>query len=263
MRERPPKLASDRCERRRIPTSARPSRYAYAIFVCAMVNFAFGLASPALGYAWLLAPASLMVIRALTIGWLTLLMFGGLFHFVPVITARDLPRQTVPLLTLLGIASGLALMVGGFFALSRDRALALGLPVGGCLVLLAMLVGASGLLLPLSAKRPTPLSARFVLTRLGFLLLTVILGPIFAAALALPALGSELAVLFDGGLGDHALTGIGGWFTLTAIGVSYELLPISTRRRASRRLLFTLSQAETEVWRDEIGARRLHIAGGP
>ena len=262
MRERPPKLASDRCERRRIPTSARPSRWAYAIFVCVMVNFAFGLASPALGYAWLLAPASLMVIHALTIGWLTLLMFGGLFHFVPVITARDLPRQTVPLLTLIGIESGLALM-GGFFALSSDRALALGLPVESCLVLLAMLLGASGLLLPLSAKRPTPLSARFVLAGLGFLLLTVILGPVFAAALALPALGSELAVLFDGGLGDHALTGIGGWFTLTAIGVSYELLPISTRRRASRRLLFTLSQAETEVWRDEIGARRLHIAGGP
>lgn len=217
-----------------IPTSDRLSRWTPAIFVCALVNFGFGLALSVSGFAWPLAPASapasLAMVHTLTIGWLTLLMFGALFQFVPVITARALPSQIWPLATLIGVESGLVSMIGGFLALGRGGAAALLLPAGGGLVTLAVLLGAGALLVPLIAKRPAPLSARFVLAGLGFLLLTVLLGLAFAVALTVPALGPALgpglAVLLGDGLGDHVLAGIGGWFTLTAIGVSYELLPM-------------------------------------
>lgn len=117
-------------------------------------------------------------------------------------------------------------MVGGFCALSRAAWAAPLLPVGGGLGIAALGLGAATLLMPLAAKRPVPLSARFVLAGLGFLLLTVLLGLSFALALTVPALGQALAPLLDDGVAYHALGGIGGWFTLTAIGVSYELLPM-------------------------------------
>jgi len=116
-------------------TSDRLSRWTPAMFACALVNLGLGLLLAVLGLGWpavpATAPVSLAMVHLLTIGWLTLLMFGALFQFVPVITGRKLPSQTLPLLTLIGIERGLALMVGGFCALGRSTAAGLMLPVGG------------------------------------------------------------------------------------------------------------------------------------
>ena len=67
------------------------------------------------------------------------------------------------------------------------------------------------------------LPARFVLAGLGFLLAAGGLGVIFAAILACPTefpWGQLLAT----GLRAHMVGGLVGWFTLTALGVSYRLL---------------------------------------
>ena len=211
-------------------TSDRLSRWSPAMFAAALVNLGLGLSLAVLGLAWpavpATAPVSLAMVHLLTLGWLTLLMFGALFQFVPVITGRKLPGQVLPLLTLIGIEAGLALMVGGFCALGRLAWAARLLPVGGGVVIVALGLGATALLVPLAAKRPAPLSARFVLAGLGFLLLTVLLGLSAALALTVPALGTVLAPLLGQGVAYHALGGIGGWLTLTAVGVSYELLPM-------------------------------------
>ena len=87
-------------------------------------------------------------------------------------------------------------------------------------------MGSATLLVPLAAKWPVPLSARFVLAGLGFLLLTILLGLSLALALTVSATDPALTPLLADGVGYHALAGFGGWFTLTAIGVSYELLPM-------------------------------------
>ena len=68
-------------------------------------------------------------------------------------------------------------MVGGFCALGRARlARNACCRSGGSLVIAALVVGGATLLVPLAAKRPVPLSARFVLAGLAFLLLTILLG---------------------------------------------------------------------------------------
>jgi hypothetical protein len=96
-------------------TSDRLSRWTPAMFALAVVNLVLGLLLSVLGLAWpAVAPVSLAMAHLLTIGWLTLLMFGALFQFVPVITSRKLPSQALPLATLIGVECGLALMVGGF-----------------------------------------------------------------------------------------------------------------------------------------------------
>jgi hypothetical protein len=60
----------------------------------------------------------------------------------------------------------------------------------------------------------------------GLLLLTITLGLAFAVALTVPRLAWALGPIIANGVEYHVLAGIGGWFTLTAIGVSYELLPM-------------------------------------
>jgi predicted membrane channel-forming protein YqfA (hemolysin III family) len=87
-------------------TSDRLSRWTPAIFACALVNFGLALLLAVSGLAWpaapAMAPGSLAMVHLLAIGWLTLLMFGALFQFVPVITSCKLPSQVLPLLTLIG-----------------------------------------------------------------------------------------------------------------------------------------------------------------
>ncbi|MGH7102082.1 MAG: hypothetical protein ACREFJ_06755, partial [Acetobacteraceae bacterium] len=211
-------------------TKDRVSRWTPTIFACALVNLVLGLALVISGLAWPAAPRaaalSLAAVHLVTIGWLTLLMFGALFQFVPVITGRNLPSQRLPLATLIGVELGLALMIAGFVFLGRGVGLTVLLPVGGAVVLASLLIGGAALLVPLLGRRPRPLSASFVLAGLGFLLATVVIGLCFACALTIPASRQYLAPLLAGGLEYHVLAGLGGWFTLTAIGVSYELLPM-------------------------------------
>lgn len=103
----------------------RLSRWTPAMFACALANPGFGLALAVFGLACppqpVSAPASLAMVHMLTIGWLTLLMLGALFRCVPAVTSRKMPSQTLPLLTLVGVGAGLALMVAGCVtnALSR------------------------------------------------------------------------------------------------------------------------------------------------
>lgn len=218
----------------------RVSRWTPIIFACALANFIAAQALVVAGLGWPAASEGSLVtlvdVHLVTVGWLTLLMFGALFQFVPVITARNLPTQHLSLAVLVLVELGLAGMVAGFLLIGSGMAGFL-LPVGGSLVLIGALAAGGNLLVPLASKRPLPLSARFVLAGLVFLILTVTLGITFALALTVPSLGAALGPVVTGGVEYHALAGIGGWFTLTAIGVSYELLP-----------MFMLASHDRGVW---------------
>jgi hypothetical protein len=72
--------------------------------------------------------------------------------------------------------------------------------------------------------RPLPLPARFVTIGLASVAATVCYGVVFALVLG-GQLADESAVVFAiEGVPVHAIAGLGGWLTATAIGVSYRLL---------------------------------------
>lgn len=197
---------------------------ALACFLLAQLLMLTGFAYPA---APLLAPDSFIAVHLLTIGWLSLLMFGALYQFVPVLTSRPLPTQKIPLATFLLLLIGLAGMIAGFLALAGHilpAAAAPLLPLGGGLVVLGMALGAGYVLTLLWRARPLSLAARFVAAGQCFLLITVSFGLCFALALTLPTPPDWLAGLLAQDLHLHVLAGLAGWFTLTAIGVSYRLL---------------------------------------
>ena len=211
--------------------SNRLSRWTPAFFACALLNFLAAQALILYGFTWpvqsVSAPGTLIVVHLLTIGWLLLLMLGALFQFVPVITSKPLFSQSLALVALIAIQAGLIGMICGFSVLGLGLPLlAYCLPAGGALVIAGILIACYDIGVPLLRARPMPLPARMVLTGLGFLLVTIGLGLTFALALTVPALAPALAPLLAGGVGYHAFAGLGGWFTLTAMGVSYKLLPM-------------------------------------
>jgi hypothetical protein len=227
------------------------SRWTMLHFGCAIV--ALLLAGTLLaGYAdpltALRAPATLVVVHLITIGWLSLLMLGALYQFVPVITNTPLYSQRLPLFSLGALSIGLASMLAGFLALGGVGFIAAAwLPIGGGLVLSGFALAVANLAPTLWRARPLPLPARFVAAGLGFLLLAGLLGLGFALAFALPRPPHFLLALTGGGLSLHIAAGLGGWFMLTAMGVSYRLLsmfmlaPDEPRRSGWAALILTVA----------------------
>jgi hypothetical protein len=198
-------------------------------FGCAIIALLATLLLLAASYAeplqGLRAPSMLIAVHLTMIGWLSLLMLGALYQFVPVITNTPLYSQRLPLYSLLAIGPGLAAMLAGFVGLGgAPFVTAAWLPLGGSLVLTGFVLGAINLAATLWRARPLPLPAGFVAFSLGFLLLTGLLGLGFAFAFTQAQPPLFLRALVGNGLSLHVAAGLGGWFTLTVMGVSYRLL---------------------------------------
>ncbi|MCS3726164.1 hypothetical protein [Bradyrhizobium betae] len=178
-----------------------------------------GIGHPATDLA---APDTLVLVHVVCIGWLSLAMCGALFQFVPVLVARPLfsERWALPALALL--TAGLVSLLAGFMALGgRLPSAPWLLPLGAVL----LVTGFSLVVVDLGLtawQRPTG-PARFVLVGLASLCATVVFGTVFAFALAGWA-GRIGEVVLARGIPLHAIAGLGGWLTLTAMGVSYRLL---------------------------------------
>lgn len=216
---------------------------AIAALLAVLVLLVSGYADPLAG---LLAPSTLIAVHLTTIGWLSLLMLGALYQFVPVITNTRLYSQRLPLLGLGFIGAGLASMLLGFLALSGIGALRTAyLPIGGSLVLIGFVLGGTNIGMTLWKVRPLPLHAVFVAVSLVFLLLTALLGIALALVFALPKPPVYLLKLSGSGVSLHLAAGLGGWFTLTVMGVSYRLLsmfmlaPDEPRRSTYAALILT------------------------
>ncbi|MGH8325411.1 MAG: hypothetical protein ACRET2_01455 [Steroidobacteraceae bacterium] len=211
-----------------IGSSERLSRYTPAIIACALANLLLAQFAVAAGLTWparpVLAPITLAVVHLTTLGWMTLLIFGALFQFVPVISNRPLPSQRLVLAALVAFECGLGVLLAGFI----EFATAPGplLPVGGILVFLAAVLGMADLLPPLASAARRNLSARCVLAGFAALAATLALGVCFALALRVRAAADVLGPLVGGALSAHIIGGLAGGFTLTAVGVSYKLLPM-------------------------------------
>lgn len=190
-------------------------------FVAAQTLIVLGVGYPR---AAIDAPETLIVVHMFAVGWLSLLVCGALLQFVPVLTASPLKGEQLAPLALILLTAGLLLLLLGFAGLGGFApAPALILPAGGLLLLAGFSCLAIALARTLWAARPLPLPARFVAVGIACLIATALLGNVFALVLSGVAGGEAAFAVLLHGVPLHAVFGLGGWLSLTAIGVSYRL----------------------------------------
>jgi hypothetical protein len=195
-------------------------------FVAALAALVAAQSLMTLGYGFpatpIADPETLVLVHVISIGWLSLLMCGALFQFVPVLVAHPIHSNALPLPTLICLVTGLAALILGFLQLATP-----GIPF---LVFGAAFLGVGfGLVVwnlgrTLWSARPLPLSACFVVTGLCSIAATAAFGMIFALVLGGVTNYPHLLDVTASGLPIHVIAGLGGWLTFTAMGVSYRLL---------------------------------------
>lgn len=205
------------------------SRWSMSYFAAALIALitAEGLMAAGFGFPSvpIEAPDTLVVVHIVAIGWLSLLMCGALFQFVPVLVARPIHDNALPLPTLVCLIGGLAMLILGFLQLAGRVPHGLPFfPAAAALLAVGFVLVAWNLGRTMWAARPLTLAARFVAVGLVAFGATVTLGIVFALVLDGIATAQPLIDLTTLGIPVHAAAGLGGWLTLTAIGVSYRLL---------------------------------------
>jgi len=210
-------------------TGVTLSRWSMSYFALAVLCLLGAEALMALGVGYpaadMAAPETLVLVHLVAIGWLSLLMCGALFQFVPVLVARPIHSNGLALPTLVCLVTGLALLLTGFLQLGGGAGPAWSLlPWGGALLGLGFALALWNLGRTLWAAHPLALPARFVTAGLACLVATALLGLSFTLVFGGASSAPPLLALTAEGLPLHVVAGFGGWLTFTAMGVSYRLL---------------------------------------
>lgn len=228
-------------------TGVSLSRWTMSYFAAALAALLLAEGLMAVGYGYpsapVASPQTLIVVHIVAIGWLSLLMCGALFQFVPVLINRPLFNDLLTMPALLCLLGGLVALLSGFLWL--DGQIEDTLPfftIASVLLGLGFAFAVWNLAATLMSGRPLPLPARFVAAGLGGISLTATLGIVFALVHG----GVDSAYLIDlaaRGVPLHVIAGLGGWLTLSAMGVSYRLFSMfmlapELDRRGSRLALY-------------------------
>lgn len=172
----------------------------------------------------LASPDTLVLVHMICIGWLSMAMCGALLQFVPVLVSGPLYAENWALPAFVLLTAGLITLLSGFLALGGRLPPWLWLlPVGAGLLVAGFGLIAVDLALTVWRVRSPGGPARFVLVGIASLCATAGLGTSFAWKLAGHG-GPALDSLLQFGVPLHAIAGLGGWLTITAMGVSYRLL---------------------------------------
>ncbi|CAN7277565.1 hypothetical protein LJR030_002480 [Rhizobium sp. LjRoot30] len=233
------------------------SRWTMSYFALSLLCLLLAVAAMGAGFGFpsedVGAPDTLVVVHLLAIGWLGLLFCGALLQFVPVLAAAKPCFASVAAPALVMLAFGLAALIAGFLSLGGRAGFDLEImPVGA--VLLAS--GFSALAISYAAtilSRPVvDHSGKLVLIGLISLLVTMALGAAFTSVLSGLLNAEWSADLLVRGLPVHAFSGVVGWMSITAVGVSYRLFSMFMLAPESgfstRRLIVSLVGGLLMLW---------------
>lgn len=205
------------------------SRWTMSYFAAALVALLAAEVMMAIGYGFpaaaISAPGTLILVHVVAIGWLSLMMCGALLQFLPVLVAQPLYSNALALPALVSLVAGLAALILAFLQLDGriDPAIPF-FAIAAVLLIAGFALILWNLARTMAAAPTMPLPARFVVVGLAGVIFTVALGATFALVLGGTVDYEPLMALTTAGLPIHVVAGLGGWLTLTAMGVSYRLL---------------------------------------
>lgn len=165
------------------------SRWTLTYFACALACLVAAEVLMVMGFGYpgaaIEAPETLILVHLVAIGWLSLLLCGALFQFVPVLVARPLLGEELPPVALAFILLGLAVLLSGFAGMAGIIVTPLEvMPLGGSLLIIGFGLVIVSLGRTLWAARPLAMPARFVVVGLAALAATALFGESFALILS-------------------------------------------------------------------------------
>ncbi len=181
----------------------------------------------------------LALTHAITLGWISMVMCGVLYRYVPALTKRHVPYPRVAIVQALGLAFGTLVIVAGFWV-GRWPVVA---AAGSILLTSAVLLGIN--MWPLLLRAPQQgVAERGAALAIGFFVLAALLGTLLALDKTYPLMGGSLLT----NLGAHVQLAALGWVSLMICALSFRLLPAFLLPavqlpEAARRLVLALAGA--------------------
>ncbi|MCL8209048.1 MAG: hypothetical protein K6V97_13400 [Actinomycetia bacterium] len=170
-------------------------------------------------------PALLSTTHFLTLGFVSMVMMGAMYQLVPVVLDSRLASVRLGFWHYGIYVSGVGLLIAG---MARWEPVLM--VMGGSFVVVGVSLFLVNMAKTLRGARLWSLSGYFLVASLACLAAVVGFGWLLAFNFVHPWFSPVTA------LGVHMALGLGGWFTLTLVGVSYKLLP-----------MFTLAHAEPKA----------------
>ncbi len=152
------------------------------------------------------------------LGWATMIIFGALYQLIPVIFETALFSEKLAKINFWVFAISIASLSYSFWVNSLSDLLI----YAAVLLLISLLMFISNLILTYRKSRKKNIQAKFIITAIYWLLVTVILG----ALIALNFRFSIFEKTYLHYLKIHAHAGLVGWFLLLIIGVASTLVPM-------------------------------------
>ncbi|MEE9430873.1 MAG: hypothetical protein V3V16_07540 [Melioribacteraceae bacterium] len=152
------------------------------------------------------------------LGWATMIIFGALYQLIPIVFETALFSETLAKVNFWIFAISISLLSYSFWV---DAFLTL-LLYASIMLLISLLMFITNVLMTHKKSTKKNIQARFIITAIYWLLLTVILGTLIAFNFSYNFF-NELHLHY---LKIHAHAGLVGWFLLLIIGISSTLVPM-------------------------------------
>lgn len=181
----------------------------------------------------------LALTHTITLGWISMVMCGVLYRYVPALTKRHVPYPRVAIVQALTLAGGALVIVVGFWMGAWPIVTA----AAAILLVSAVLLGVNMCPLLLAAPQQGVAERGGVLA-VGFFVLAALLGTVLAIDKTYPLVGGSLLT----NLGAHVQLAALGWVSLMICSLSFRLLPAFLLPavqlpEAARRLVLALAAA--------------------
>lgn len=191
-----------------------------AFFIAGPIAFVVLWGGMALGGSTLLGyslfPADLAETHLATLGWITMVMFGALYQFIPVVFRTKLYSLRLGRIQFALYVAGVITLVASFKQMWTP-----GLGIGGSTVVFAVMLFLYNIARTLQRRTAWTLSGQYIAHALFFLAATVVLGLTYALDLHF-----HWFAIPRHALAAHVHLGIAGWLGLTLMGVTYQLVPM-------------------------------------
>lgn len=163
-------------------------------------------------------PHTLAITHIMALGWGTMIILGAGHQLIPVLAETKLFSTKLAALCFVLAATGIPLLVYGFFVFN------MGWPAqcGGILVNSAVFVFLLNTILSITKNKKENIHALFIVTAGCWLLITTGLGLLLIFNFMYPLLSKDSLSY----LSLHAHLGIVGWFLLLITGVGARLIPM-------------------------------------